>query len=125
MARKPVKKFSPEQYEDYKLVKPLMVDMYPDTMRPDTPLPLSPAAISRMKNDPYLKYTDEALDNFFEIWQTRREYAMGVCLYQTYYCDDGSLAEPIPLEVIADRAQHLALFARSINFQQRKWIPRT
>ena len=124
MVRAEITHFTPEQYENYKAVKPMMCDLYPHTMKSHSPLPLSPEAINRMKSDPYIKFTDEALDDFFTIWQNRREYAMGVCLHQKYYCDAGLEQGDIPLEVIANRANHLALYARSINFQQRRWIPK-
>lgn len=120
--RSPMEMFTPEQFSDYQEVKGMMVDLYPNSMKPNNPLPLTDEAINRMKGDPYIRQTDEQLDNFFTIWQMRREYAMNVCIYQMYYCDAGQEQGPIPDNIIANRARQLAMYARSVNFSQKKWI---
>lgn len=106
--------FTDEQYTSYLLCYPMINNLYPALFDKQKPLPISPETIQLISTDPYIRYTDKELAAFFEIWQTRREYSVSVCMNQSYYGAGGDEAEPIPLEVICDRARHVAVIA--VNF---------
>lgn len=118
---KPVTKFTQTQYSNYNEVKRVMMDTYPHVIKPDNPLPLSDAAIKKMANNPYLRNTDEEIADFFTVWQCRREYAINICMYQSYYCEAGNFAGKIPARIVADRSYQVAKFAKTMDLTVNNW----
>ncbi|WKV17041.1 hypothetical protein [Salmonella phage PKM.Hi.22.6] len=108
-------RFTQTEHDTYKRILSTMRQLYPFVMGGNKPLPLHPHAIERMKNDPYLRYSDEELETFFRIWIQRREYALQVCILQHYYCDAGTEVSKIPDATIADRAYQVAQFYKNVD----------
>lgn len=114
-------KFTPEMYEAYQRIKPMMMQLYPNVLDDKEPKPINTATIARIKEDPYLRFSDEELAAFFNVWIARREYTLSICKLQTYYGDTGAEVGPIPVEEICDRARHLAKFSEKLNMSNRAW----
>lgn len=117
-------KFSPEDYAAYKTCYPMMNNLYPAIFDKQYPLPINAETIKRLRDDPYLRFEDAELDAFFQIWLSRREYTCAVCKHQRYYGDTGAEAEPIPAEIVAARAGHLARISEMLNMSNRAWKSR-
>lgn len=114
-------KFSPEMYADYqRLYKPIF-DFYPLVFVKDRPLPVDAKTEDLIRTDPYIQCSEEEFNNFFTIWCARREYTASVCKFQVYFNDVGIETDPIPLDIIADRARHLARFSDILNMSDRSW----
>lgn len=114
-------KFSPEMYEAYQTIKPMMMGLYPLAMKPEDPLPLTIEAQQKMITDPYIRYSDNELAWFFTIWLARREYTMNICRLQKLYDENGVEVCDVPHEVLAERASHLARFTRTLDMSNRTW----
>lgn len=123
MISKKIRKYEPEEYENYKTVKPLMAHLYPALFGHRIPLPIDPKAKELIINDPYLKSSDKELSDFMEIWCQRREYTLSVCMNQVYFNQRGEETGKIPLEIIADRAYALARVSSRLNFSKEKTRP--
>lgn len=117
--------FTSEMYEDYKNLKNIFADFYPVVMNSDYPLPLSPEALKLMSSDPYVRASDESIENFFAIWTARREYSIAICNHQCWFSSDGLSKTEMEPEVICKRARHLARMSNLLDLSKSKKKPRS